>query len=259
MEPDARVGAGLRVSPPRRRGSTCSAPAAPAWRRRISIGNKIALGQIDSAIAAGVDTVSDPPIVYPEAVSAAVAEELPRQERGRAASLRGSVCAGNISAGAAGLGRAAHRSVDGRAAPSSWSRPGASRRLEQDQLALESHQKASAAYASRLLPGPGARISRTQPGQQHPHRHDARQAVEAAPGVRYVGCRNLDGGKFDAHDRRRRGRAARLRGMGARAQSAGPRLPSLRQGCGGRLRRKEGGAAHGARLRGAADARAMRN
>ena len=33
----------------------------------ILLGNKIALGQIDSAIAAGVDTVSDPPVVYPKA------------------------------------------------------------------------------------------------------------------------------------------------------------------------------------------------
>ncbi len=31
----------------------------------ILLGNKIALGQIDSGIAAGVDSVSDPPIVYP--------------------------------------------------------------------------------------------------------------------------------------------------------------------------------------------------
>ncbi|MGC8517509.1 MAG: acetyl-CoA C-acetyltransferase [Steroidobacteraceae bacterium] len=33
----------------------------------IAIGNKIALGQIDSGIAAGVDTISDPPVVYPRA------------------------------------------------------------------------------------------------------------------------------------------------------------------------------------------------
>lgn len=32
----------------------------------IVLANKIALGQIDSAIAAGVDTVSDPPVVYPQ-------------------------------------------------------------------------------------------------------------------------------------------------------------------------------------------------
>ncbi len=33
----------------------------------IAIGNKIALGQIDAGIAAGVDTISDPPVVYPRA------------------------------------------------------------------------------------------------------------------------------------------------------------------------------------------------
>jgi acetyl-CoA C-acetyltransferase len=31
----------------------------------IDIGNKIALGQIDAGLAGGVDTISDPPIVYP--------------------------------------------------------------------------------------------------------------------------------------------------------------------------------------------------
>ena len=31
----------------------------------INVANKIALGQIESGIAGGVDTVSDPPIVYP--------------------------------------------------------------------------------------------------------------------------------------------------------------------------------------------------
>ena len=31
----------------------------------ILVGNKIALGQIDAGLAGGVDTVSDPPIVYP--------------------------------------------------------------------------------------------------------------------------------------------------------------------------------------------------
>src|SRR5688572_1577684 len=31
----------------------------------ILVANKIALGQIDSGIAAGVDTISDPPVVFP--------------------------------------------------------------------------------------------------------------------------------------------------------------------------------------------------
>ena len=33
----------------------------------VAVANKIALGQIDAGIAGGVDTVSDPPIVYPRA------------------------------------------------------------------------------------------------------------------------------------------------------------------------------------------------
>jgi acetyl-CoA C-acetyltransferase len=33
----------------------------------IAIGNKIALGQIEAGIAAGVDTISDPPVTYPRA------------------------------------------------------------------------------------------------------------------------------------------------------------------------------------------------
>ncbi|HEY8507294.1 MAG TPA: beta-ketoacyl synthase N-terminal-like domain-containing protein, partial [Steroidobacteraceae bacterium] len=33
----------------------------------IAVANKIALGQIEAGIAGGVDTISDPPIVYPKA------------------------------------------------------------------------------------------------------------------------------------------------------------------------------------------------
>ena len=62
----------------------------------ILIGNKIALGQIDSGLAGGVDTISDPPIVYPNAyqqlllrASAAAASA--------SASARGSACGRSIS------------------------------------------------------------------------------------------------------------------------------------------------------------------
>ncbi len=47
----------------------------------IAIGNKIALGQIDSGIAAGVDTVSDPPVVFPRSFQ----QLLMRSYRGRSA------------------------------------------------------------------------------------------------------------------------------------------------------------------------------
>jgi acetyl-CoA C-acetyltransferase len=45
----------------------------------ILIGNKIALGQIDAGIAAGVDSISDPPVVYPRSYR----ELLLRSYRGR--------------------------------------------------------------------------------------------------------------------------------------------------------------------------------
>src|SRR6202021_829467 len=45
----------------------------------ISLGNKIALGQMHCAIAAGVDTVSDPPVVYPRSFE----QLLLRSYRGR--------------------------------------------------------------------------------------------------------------------------------------------------------------------------------
>ena len=44
----------------------------------ILIGNKIALGQIDAGIAAGVDTISDPPVVYSGRLSRTAAGQLPR-------------------------------------------------------------------------------------------------------------------------------------------------------------------------------------
>src|SRR5450631_4529533 len=50
----------------------------------ISVGNKIALGQIDCAIAAGVDTVSDPPVVYPKSFQ----QLLLRSYRGKTAAAR---------------------------------------------------------------------------------------------------------------------------------------------------------------------------
>ena len=80
----------------------------------ILIGNKIALGQIDSGIAAGVDTVSDPAGRLSEALSAAAAEELSRQERRQRLRPWLGLRPHAFSPGAARHGRAAHRAFDGR-------------------------------------------------------------------------------------------------------------------------------------------------
>jgi acetyl-CoA C-acetyltransferase len=113
----------------------------------ILMGNKIALGQSDSAIAAGVDTVSDPPVVFPKGFQ----QLLLKSYRGKTAAERLRPWLG--------LRPKHFRPVlPGIAEPHTGLSMGESTELmvknwgigraEQDQLALESHQKAAAAYAA---------------------------------------------------------------------------------------------------------------
>ena len=111
----------------------------------ISVGNKIALGQIDAGIAAGVDTISDPPVVYPRSYQ----QLLLRAYRGRSAferikpffGLRGKhfkpVLPGVIEPR---TGLSMGQSCELMA--KTWQIS----RADQDQLALDSHLKAAAAY-----------------------------------------------------------------------------------------------------------------
>jgi acetyl-CoA C-acetyltransferase len=111
----------------------------------ITIGLKIACGQIDSGIAGGVDTASDVPIVYPDAYR----ELLLRSARGRSFGERiapwfglrprhfkpsfPSVTEPRTSLS---MGQSCEQMAQ------RWQIP----REAQDQLALESHRKAAAAY-----------------------------------------------------------------------------------------------------------------
>src|ERR1700736_2549590 len=56
------LGSGLSLDTP---GLDLQRACGTSLEAAILLGNKIALGQIDCAIAAGVDTVSDPPVVFP--------------------------------------------------------------------------------------------------------------------------------------------------------------------------------------------------
>src|SRR5271168_2910389 len=58
------LGSGLAAETP---GLDLQRACGTSLEAAIVLGNKIALGQIDSAIAGGVDTVSDPPVVFPKA------------------------------------------------------------------------------------------------------------------------------------------------------------------------------------------------
>jgi acetyl-CoA C-acetyltransferase len=113
----------------------------------ILVGNKIALGQIDAGIAAGVDTVSDPPVVFPRSFQ----QLLLQSYRARSAFARVApflrvrprhfrpVLPGSAEPRTGlSMGESTERMVQ------QW---GISR-VAQDQLALESHQKAAAAWAA---------------------------------------------------------------------------------------------------------------
>jgi len=113
----------------------------------ILLGNKIALGQIDCAIAAGVDTVSDPPVVYPRIFQQLLLESY----RGKSAGERFGPWLGlrlkHLRPVLPGLAEPRTGLSMGESTELMVKTWGISR-AEQDQLALESHQKASAAYAA---------------------------------------------------------------------------------------------------------------
>jgi acetyl-CoA C-acetyltransferase len=111
----------------------------------ILIGNKIALGQIEAGIAGGVDSVSDPPIVYPKSYQ----QLLLRAYRGRGAWERVRPFLGlrwrHLKPVMPGVveprtGLSMGQSCELMA--KSWQVT----REEQDQLAYESHTKAAAAW-----------------------------------------------------------------------------------------------------------------
>jgi acetyl-CoA C-acetyltransferase len=137
------LGSGLAAETP---GLDLQRACGTSLEAAISLGNKIALGQIDCAIAAGVDTVSDPPVVYPRSFQ----QLLLRSYRGRTFSERVGPWLGLRP-------RSLRPVLPGIAEPRTGLSMGESTELmvktwgitraEQDQLALESHRKATAAYA----------------------------------------------------------------------------------------------------------------
>src|SRR3984885_4585123 len=75
------LGSGLAAGTP---GVGLQSAGGTVLEAAILLGNKIALGQIDCAIAAGVDSVSDPPVAYPKSFQ----QLLLKSFRGRTARQR---------------------------------------------------------------------------------------------------------------------------------------------------------------------------
>jgi acetyl-CoA C-acetyltransferase len=111
----------------------------------IAVANKIALGQIEAGIAGGVDTISDPPIVYPKAYQKLLLK-----------SYRGRTFAQRISPWFGLRPKHFKPVMPGVVEPRTGLSMGQSTELmakrwkitreEQDQLAYESHMKAAAAW-----------------------------------------------------------------------------------------------------------------
>ena len=127
-------------------GITLQQACGTSLQAALSIGAKIASGQIDCGIAAGTDTTSDPPIVFGPTLShrlvkAGAAKSF--QQRLRAFRGFGPGELKPVTPAAAeprtGLSMGQHCERMAR----EWHIP----REAQDRLALESHQKASAAYS----------------------------------------------------------------------------------------------------------------
>ena len=161
------LGSGLAAETP---GLDLQRACGTGLEAAILLGNKIALGQIDCAIAAGRRHGQRPSRGLSQALSAAPAQELSRQERGCANRALVGVAIEASAAGAAGHCRAAHRIVDGRehrthgqdlgnyprrAGPAGVGKPSKGRRR----------------LCGRFLPGPGARVPRSHARRQHPRRH----------------------------------------------------------------------------------------
>ncbi|HEY0800829.1 MAG TPA: acetyl-CoA C-acetyltransferase [Steroidobacteraceae bacterium] len=137
------LGCGLAAETP---GLDLQRACGTSLEAAILLGNKIALGQIDCAIAGGVDTVSDPPVVYPRSFQ----QLLLRSYRGKTAGERARPWFGlrlkNLRPVLPGVTEPRTGLSMGESTELMVKTWGITR-AEQDQLALESHQKAGAAYA----------------------------------------------------------------------------------------------------------------
>jgi acetyl-CoA C-acetyltransferase len=138
------LGSGLAAETP---GFDLQRACGTGLEAAILLGNKIALGQIDCAIAAGVDSVSDPPVAYPKSFQ----QLLLKSFRGRTALQRLRPWLGlrmeHLRPVLPGIAEPRTGLTMGESAELMVSAWGVGRR-DQDQLALESHQKAGAAYTA---------------------------------------------------------------------------------------------------------------
>jgi acetyl-CoA C-acetyltransferase len=131
---------------PRTPGTTLQMACGTSLQAAMLLAGRIASGQIDSAIAAGSDTTSDVPLVFQKRFARRMVKlSQARDLMGRLRAFKG-FSFGELSPQAPGNAEPRTRLSMGQHCELMARRWGISR-AEQDQLALESHQKAAAAYA----------------------------------------------------------------------------------------------------------------
>lgn len=144
---EAVIGSRLAASTP---GITMMQACGTSLQAAFSIGAKIAMGEIESGIAIGSDTTSDAPIV----VGKRLAGRLIQAQQARTMGQRLAAFKGfspgelvpqppNVAEPRTGLSMGQHCELMAQ----HWHIA----RADQDQLALESHRKAAAAYASGFM------------------------------------------------------------------------------------------------------------
>ena len=202
----------------------------------ILIGNKIALGQIDAGIAGGVDTVSDPPIVFGREYQQLMLRSFRAKSFGaRIAPFLG-LRPRHFKPSLPGVGEPRTGPVDGPA-------HGADGAHLADPARGRRTRSRSRATSTRAAPGPRGswRTSSCPTSGSRPTTTCARDtSLEKLAKLKpsFADGRHADRRQLDADDGRRGRRAARERGLGALARAAGAGIPDLRQGGGGRLRRR---------------------
>ena len=220
----------------------------------ILVANKIALGQIEAGIACGVDTVSDPPVVF----SNSFRELLLKSYSGRSFGQR---LAPWLKLRPRDLKPILPGIVEPRTGLSmgqscelmakTWSIT----RADQDRVAVDSHRKAAAAWQAGFYDD----LVVPHAGLQRDNNVRADASMEKLATLRPVfdtsGAGTLTAGNSTPLTD---GAAAVLlasEDWARERRAAGAGIPARRQELGGRLRQRQGGPADGARLRHVCDAR----
>ncbi len=163
----------------------------------ILVGNKIALGQMEAGIAGGVDSISDPPIVYPRSYQ----QLLLRSYMGRSALARIKPFFGlrprhfkpvmlGVVEPRTGLSMGQSMELTAQ----KWHIS----RAAQDELAYESHRKAAAAWKEGFYEDLVVPFSGPRHRQQCARRYQPGKARQAASRVRPQRRRHSDRGQQHA-------------------------------------------------------------